>query len=60
MMNFDSVPTDLLIQARFMRIIDCMFSNTPLNNTDMEFIDAVDVELLSRGSEFGTELADTL
>jgi hypothetical protein len=59
-MNLETVPTDLLMQAKFMRIIDTMFSSTPISKADLDFIDAIDVELFSRGSELGTKLADTL
>lgn len=59
-MNLETVPTDLLVEAKFMRIIDNMFSSTPMSKADMDFIDAIDVELFSRGSQLGTQLADTL
>ena len=57
MENLESVPTELLQQALVLRFFESLITGTPL---DMEFIDAVDVELFSRGSELGTELADTL
>lgn len=57
MENLESVPTELLQQALALRFFESLITNTPL---DMEFIDAVDVELFSRGSKLGTELADTL
>ena len=57
MENLESVPTELLQQALALRIFESIITQQP---PDMDFIDAVDVELFSRGSKLGTELADTL
>jgi hypothetical protein len=57
MENLESVPTELLQQALVLRIFESIINQQP---PDMDFIDAIDVELFSRGSKLGTELADTL